>query len=207
MIASATSWTASSWPIDPLVQDLVEAQQLLPLALLQPADRDAGPRGDDLGDLVLGDHLAQQPVLALLGGELLLLGREPALQLGEPAVAQLGGPVEVVVALGLLGLVAHLLQLAAQLLHPADGLPLGLPLGVLGVGLGAQVGQLAAQLVEAGLAGRVGLLGQRGLLDLQPGHPPGELVEFGGHRVDLGAQPGARLVDQVDRLVRAGTGR
>ena len=32
---------------DPLVQDLVEAQQLLPLALLQAGDRDAGPAGHD----------------------------------------------------------------------------------------------------------------------------------------------------------------
>ena len=96
---------------DPLVQDLVEAQQLLPLALLQPADRDAGPARHDLGDLVLGDDLAQQPVLALLGGELLLLGLQPALQLGELAVAQLGGAVEVVAALGLLGLVADPLDL------------------------------------------------------------------------------------------------
>ena len=31
--------------------------------------------------------------------------------------------------------------------------------------------------------------------------PPGELVELGGHRVDLGAQHRAGLVDEVDRLV------
>ncbi len=36
-----------------LVQDLVEAQQLLALALDQPGDRDAGPARDDLGDLLL----------------------------------------------------------------------------------------------------------------------------------------------------------
>ena len=44
-----------------LVQHLVEAQQLLALALHQPRDRDACPARDDLGDLVLGDLLAQQP--------------------------------------------------------------------------------------------------------------------------------------------------
>ena len=47
-----------------LVQDLVEAQQLLALALDQPRHRDAGPLRDDLGDLVLGDLLAQQLVAA-----------------------------------------------------------------------------------------------------------------------------------------------
>ena len=44
-----------------LVQHLVEAQQLLALALHQPADRDARPARDDLGDLLVGDLLAQQP--------------------------------------------------------------------------------------------------------------------------------------------------
>ena len=53
-----------------LVQHLVEAQQLLALALEQPGHRDAGPAGDDLGDLVLGDLLAQQarPALLLVRG-------------------------------------------------------------------------------------------------------------------------------------------
>ena len=74
MMASATSCTASSWPIDPLVQDLVEPQQLLAFALLQPADGDAGPACDDAGDLLFGDHLAQQARASLLGGQLLLLG-------------------------------------------------------------------------------------------------------------------------------------
>src|SRR4029450_1748758 len=40
----------------PLVQDLVQLQQLLPFALLEPRHRDTGPRRDDLGDLVLSDH-------------------------------------------------------------------------------------------------------------------------------------------------------
>ena len=79
-------------------------------------------RGDDLGDLVVGDDLAQQPRAALLGGQPLLLGLQPPLQLGQPAVAQLGGAVEVVVALGLLGLEAHLLDL----LRAAPG-PRGAP--------------------------------------------------------------------------------
>ena len=80
-------------------------------------------------------------------------------------------------------------------------LPFGLPLRAHGVGLGAQVGELAAQLVEPGPARRVLLLRERGLLDLQPRHLAGDLVERRGHRVDLGAQPGAGLVDEVDGLV------
>src|SRR3974390_738690 len=41
-------------PHDPLVQDLVQAEQFLPLALFQAADGDAGPAGHDLRDLLLG---------------------------------------------------------------------------------------------------------------------------------------------------------
>ena len=149
---------------DPLAQDLVQLEQLLPFALLKPGDGDAGPRGDDLGDLLGGDHLAQQPALALFGGELLLLGGQPALQFADGAVAQLGGAVEVVGAFGLLGLLPGLFQFLAQFLDPADGLALGLPLGVLGVHLAPQVGQFTPQVLQAGAAGRVGLLG--------PARPP-----------------------------------
>lgn len=53
---------------DALAQDLVEAQQFLAFALLEAGDGDAGPGGDDLGDLLLGDDLAQQSVLPLFGG-------------------------------------------------------------------------------------------------------------------------------------------
>src|SRR5690606_9408774 len=96
---------------DALAQDLVEAQQLLPLPFLQPADRDPGPGRDHLGDLVLGHHLTQQPVLALPGRETLLFGPQASLQVGEAAVAQLGGSVEVIRPLGLLRLLPHPLQL------------------------------------------------------------------------------------------------
>ena len=202
MMASATELDGLVLADDALVQDLVQAQQLLA----------ARPPGAGL----TGMPVQAETISAIsssvttsrssrcwpcFGGQLLLLGRQPPFQLGQAAVAQLGGPVEVVGPLGLLGLVADLLQLLAQLLHPADGLALGLPLGPHRVGLGAQVGQLPPQLLQAGLAGRVGLLGQRRLLDLQPRHPAGQLVQLGRHRVDLGAQPGAGLVHQVDGLV------
>ena len=88
---------------------------------------------------------------ALLAGELLLFGLQPAFQLGKLAVAQLGGAVEVVVALGALGLVADLFDLRAQLLDLAQRLPFGLPLGAHRVGLRAQVGELHAAGRPAGL--------------------------------------------------------
>jgi hypothetical protein len=184
------------------VQHLVEAQQLLPLALREARDRDPRPCRDDLRYLLGGHHLAQQPVLALFLREPLLLRLELALELREPSVAQLGRSVEVVGALGLLHVAAHLLQFRAQLLDPPDRVPLRLPLGTHRIGLGAQVGELLAQLVEPGNRCRVVLLLERRLLDLQPHDLAGDLVELRRHRVDLGAQPRARLVDEVDRLVR-----
>ena len=68
-------------PDDPFVQDLVEPQQFLPLAFEQPAGRDVGPAGHHLRDLVRGHHLAEQPVVALLGDESLLFGVQLAFQL------------------------------------------------------------------------------------------------------------------------------
>ena len=132
-----------------LVQDLVEAQQLLALALHQPRDRDAGPARDHLGDLVLGHLLAQQPRRRPASRSSRSSSRlQPPLELGQPAVAQLGSAVEVVAALGLLDLAPHLLELLAQRLQLADRLALGLPLGGHRVGLRAQVGELLAQRLE-----------------------------------------------------------
>ena len=103
----------------PLVEDLVEAQQLLALALDQAGHRDAGPARDDLGDLLLGDLLAQELAAArLLLGELRLLLPELRLELRQLAVAQLGALVEVVLPLGRLDLLAHLLDLLAQARAP-----------------------------------------------------------------------------------------
>ena len=44
---------------DPLLQDLLHVQQLLLFPAQQLADRDAGPLGDDFGDVLLGDLLGQ----------------------------------------------------------------------------------------------------------------------------------------------------
>ena len=185
----------------PLVEHLVEAEDLLPLALLEAVHRDARPPGHDGGDLVGGDDLTEQAPPGLLGLEPFLGRLEPSFEFGQLAVAQARGPVQVVLPLGPFALQANLLDLLPQRLYLAERLALRLPLGPHGVGLGLEVGQLLAQLLEATLAGRIRLLGQCGLLDLQAGDPAGELVELRGHRVDLGAQHRAGLVDQVDGLV------
>jgi hypothetical protein len=76
--------------------------------------------------------------------EPLLFGVESAFEFGQAAVAQLGGPVEVVAAFGVLGVVADLFDFGPQFLDPSDGAALGFPLCAHRVGLGPQVGELAA---------------------------------------------------------------
>src|SRR6185437_9470900 len=146
-------------PNDPLVQYLVQAQHLLTLAFLQAGDGDTGPGRDHLGDLGFGDHLTQQAPSALLAGQLLLLGVQSPFQLGDTPVSQLGGPVQVIPTLSLIRFLPGLFQLPAQVLNPTNGLSFGLPLRSFRVRLGAQVGQLSAQLLQPGLAGRVILFG------------------------------------------------
>ena len=70
------------------------------------------------------------------------------------------------------------------------------------VGLCAQVGELLAQCLQAFLAGAVVLVLERCLLDLELHHAARDRVELLRHRVDLGADHRAGLVDEVDRLVR-----
>ena len=185
-----------------LVQDALQAQQLLALALHQLGDRNARPAGHDPGDFLLGHAVAQQAVLpAALLRQLFLL-RQLLLQLRQPAVLQLGGLVQVVLALGALDVGVHLLDLLAQLLHLADGALLLLPLGLHAAELVAQFLQLTLHVLQLALGELVVLLGQRRLLDLLLHDFPGNLVHLLGHGVDLGADHGAGLVDQVDGLVR-----
>jgi hypothetical protein len=134
--------------------------------------------------------------------------REPRLELGdlllEPrdlAVAQLGGALEVRLALGALRLAVRLLEALLDRANRLDGLLLALPVRLHLVRLLAQVGQLALDRLAARRARLVLLLLQRLELDLELLNAPLDLVDLCGHRVDLDAQPRGGLVDQVDRLV------
>ena len=124
------------------------------------------------------------------------------LELDERAVAELGGPLEVAVALGALGL--HRGPPRSRDFSVADRvdpLLLLLPVRLHRAALLLQVGELPLEALEAVLRGRVRLLLQRGLLDLELADPPLDLVDLDRHRVDLDPQAARGLVDQVDRLV------
>ena len=127
--------------------------------------------------------------------------RELLLQLDQPAEPQLGGPLEVAVALGELELVPHLFDLGLQLADLPDALLLLLPMRGHTFRLLAQVGQLLLQAVQPLLRGVVALLLKRDAFDLELLDAPGHLVDLDRHRVDLDPQARRGLVDQVDRLV------
>ncbi|CDC30491.1 putative uncharacterized protein [Faecalibacterium sp. CAG:82] len=175
-------------------------QQLLALALHQLLHGDAGPAGHDAGDLLVGHTVTQQAVLFLLVGQL-LFGFQLFLQLGQLAVFQLGGLVQVVLTLGFLNGGIGLLDLLAQGLYFADGVLLVLPLCFHAAELILQLGQLFFQLFQAALAQGIRLLFQADLLDLQLGDAVGQIIHLAGHTVHLGLDHGAGLIHQVNGLI------
>ena len=183
------------------MEDVLQVEQLLPLPFHQTGHRDAGPALDDPGDLLLGDLVPQQRAgLALVGDPLLRL--QLLFQLGDPAILELCGPVEVVLPLGLLQLGVGLLQVGAQLLHLPNGVLLILPLGLFGVELIPHLGQFLLDVRQMLLGQLIRLLLQGGLLDLMLNDPAADHIQLGGHGVDLRADHGAGLVHQVDGLIR-----
>ena len=133
--------------------------------------------------------------------------RDLALELAERAVTQLRRLLEVALALGLLGIGAGRLHALLQRADLGDGVLLVLPVRDHRVALLGQRGELLLDGVEALLRRLVGLLGERGLLDLELADAPLDDVDLERHGVDLDAQTRRGLVDQVDRLVGELAGR
>lgn len=133
----------------PLAELLLHPQELLGLALQQTAGRDAGPGADHIRDVVgtdlLLDHgLLGRLLLGLGGGRLL----QRLLHARDLAVEQLGGGVEVAVALGTLGLAAQLVELLLERTDPVEALLLLLPAGGQPAQLLLLVGEVLAQLLQ-----------------------------------------------------------
>ncbi len=185
-----------------LVQHLFEAHELRELAFHQPRDRDPGPLGDDLGDVLLVDLFLQHRAVALELAESRGHGLELALDHGNVAVAQLGRALEITVTLGPFRVEARLLEAFLAGLNRRDRIFLGLPVHDHAVAVFAQRLQLVVERLEPLLARVVGLLGQRGPLDLELADAPLDHVDLERHRVDLDPQPRRGFVDEVDRLVR-----
>ena len=187
---------------DPAVEAILHRDELLELTLHQAGDRDPGPRGDDLGDVVGRDLLAQERARALERGEGIGLLGQLLLERGQRLVLELGGGLVVGLSLGLVDPDLELLELGLRRPDGRDRGLLGRPALLEGTGRFLEIGELALERREARLRRVVGLLAERLALDLEL-HPAAlGLVELNRHRIDLHPEPRCGLVDQVDRLVR-----
>ena len=166
---------------DALADALLHLDEFLPLALEHLGHRDAGPRGDDLGNVLVGDFLLQQALgLSGLLQRLLHVGQF-FLEAGDGFVADLRRLVEVAISLGLLLRAVGLLELAVDDAGGVDGRLLVLPVCLQLVGLLLQLGQGFLELGQALPAGGVLLLLQRCALDLELHDLALELVDLGRH--------------------------
>ena len=129
---------------DSLVQDLIKMKELFAFAFEQAMHGNSSPSRDDLRNLILAQYFVKQGVITSLGGELFLFRLQPTLQFRDGSMAQLGGPVEIVSALGGFGFKSCPFKLLSQRLDSVDGLTLGLPASSHGVDFGPYIGQLVA---------------------------------------------------------------
>ncbi len=134
---------------DPFVEVVLEADELLHLALHEPGDRNAGPAAHHLGDVLLADLLLEHDEVGLELLQLLLCGLEPLLEVGQGAVAKLGGGFEISGALGALGFGTDLLALLFHGTNGGDALLLELPVRGEAIELLAEVGELLLDRREA----------------------------------------------------------
>src|SRR5438094_789686 len=187
---------------DALVQVLLHPQELGDLALEELRDRDTGPLGDDIGD-VLWRHLLGEHLLVLLQVcEPLLSARDLLFDAGDGAVLELGRLRIVRGALGALDVGADGLELLPLLPYLGDCGLLLLPLRPQHARFLFRMGEVALALTRMFMSCGFGLLLQRFALDLEPRDGALDLVELGGHRVDLHAELRRGLVHEIDRLVR-----
>jgi hypothetical protein len=187
------------------LQPLVHREELLRLPLHHLRDGDARPAGDDGGDVLFLDLLAQEAAVLLEPLERRGRRGEVTVQLVQDAVAQLRRPAQIPLAFGDLRIPAGILDPLLQVADPADGVLLVLPDRLHRERFLAQLRESLLERREpvAGAGGIVLL--ERLLLDLGLQDLPLHLVDRGGKRVDLHLEARGCLVDEVDRLVRKET--
>ena len=127
--ALETAPTASSWPMTRSCRRSSMWTSFSTSPSMQAADRDAGPAGHDLGDVLGVDLVLEEAQLARLVARA-SSSASRRLELGDAPVLQLGGAAEVGLALGALELGAGLLELALDVARRRSiDVLLALPLG------------------------------------------------------------------------------
>ena len=122
-------------------------------------------------------------------------------ELRQVAILELRGLFVFAVFFGELNVAVQLFDFLAQLLHLPDGLFLVFPLRLHGLKGLAVLGQLFLELCKARFRELIVLVFERGLFDLHLDDLAVDDVELGRHRVHLGADHCAGLVDEVDGLI------
>ena len=197
--ASETAVTAARWPTSrcPMISSIRSS-----LAVSPSSSRPVGMPVQASTTSAISSGPTSSLTIRSSAGLLGRLGRlDLLLQLGDPAVEDLRGGAEVTGALEPLGLDPQLVDLLAQLTGALERGLLPLPARLEPAQLLLPVGEVGAQPLEPVLRGVVGLALERELLHLHPVDGAAELVDLDRRALDLHAQPGGGLVDQVDRLV------
>ena len=153
-------------------------------------------------DVFLGDLLVQHLLVGLDLLQALVLHLELPLELDDLGEAQLRGALQVAFPLRALRGGARLLELRLHASDRVDAFLLLLPVRAHRSRVLLEVGELAFEAIETLQRGRVRLLLERGALDLELADAPFHLVDLDRHRIDLDPEPGGRLIDEVDGLVR-----
>ena len=175
-------------------------QGLVAFTFIQFRHRNARPSGYDARDLFVCHRLVDKGQILRL--HLLFLFFQLFLQLGQSAVLQLRRLVQVVLPLGFLDLFIDLLDLLTDLLDPFYGLLFIFPLDFLVGILLFQVRQFFLQMLQTLFAKPVFFFFQRRLLNLHLHDFAPQLVKLRRHRIQFRLNERARLIHQVDGLVR-----
>ena len=135
-------------PDHPLVEFLFEVEQLLAFALQHLAHGDARPSAHHIGDVVGGDFLLDHGVATLHLRQLRLYLGNLVVECHNPAVAYLGYPTVVALALSPVGLELQLFDLLLVLLYLVGQIAFSLPFGLVGTLFLLELGNLTVEVLE-----------------------------------------------------------
>ncbi len=124
---------------------ILQFQKLLPLPFHEFADRNSCPTAHHLANILVINFFFEQSLLSPSFLKACLLLLQLLLETDQLSVLQFGCAVEIIVPFGLLDLDLHLFDLFFKRPNTGDGLLLNFPLGLEGISLGLEVGQLLFQ--------------------------------------------------------------
>ncbi len=180
------------------MQFLLQVQQPLALALHHAGDRNTGPFGDHLGNLVGIHLLVNHSIVGLQLFKLYFKVGDLLLGLLDAAITQFGHLAVVAGTLGLFGLQFIGLDVLYFCLYGFDHALLVLPAGLHLVALLTQFAQFLVELRKFVL---VVLTLDGFAFDFQLADAVLDFVQLFGNGVNLDTQFGCRLVDEVDGFV------